>query len=385
MTALASTAEEQVSLLIGTTIEQLDITGDDFDIAENCYKDLGAHLAEAKADVYVQGSFLLGTVVRPQTGNGEYDLDLVAKLSVAKTSISQQQLKERVGDLLADYHDAHDGQACLSPHDLTPGRRSWCLHYDGFHMDVLPCIPDADAKSETAIELTDTQLTHWQKSDPQMYVEWFRNQCAKQFFEKSLELSHTYGSVEDVPKHRVRTPLHRVVQILKRHRDIYFGDDLDDRPPSSLITTLAAKSYQGESDLVTATLLAVQRMPDHVEKRDGQYWVENPACEGENFTDKWNDYPDRRLKFEAWRADVEQDLTGLLREDGGTFLVHARLSEAFGAEPVNKAVQELGRRANTARQKGNVHFAPSGLLIPAATATTMKVTDHRNFGGPTPR
>lgn len=385
MTALASTPQEQISLLIGTTIEQLDITDDDFDIAERCYQDLGAHLSEASADVYVQGSFLLGTVVRPHTGRGEYDLDLVAKLNVAKTSISQKDLKERVGDLLADYQDTHDGQACLSPHDLTPGRRSWCLHYDGFHMDVLPCIPDTDAKSETAIELTDTQLTYWQKSDPQAYVNWFRKQCARQFLEKSIELSHRYGSVDNVPKHRVRTPLHRVVQILKRHRDIYFADDLDDRPPSSLITTLAATSYSGEQDLATATLLAVQRMPDHVEKRNGQYWVENPACEGENFADKWNDYPDRRRKFEDWRADVEHDLTGLLGEDGGTLLVHARLAEAFGTEPVTKAIKELGQRANTARQNGNVHFTPGGLLFPAATTMSTKVTDHRNYGVPTPR
>jgi hypothetical protein len=385
MTVLASTPQEQLSLLIGTTIAQLDITDADFDTAERCYQDLGAHLSEASADVFVQGSFLLGTVVRPHTGDGEYDLDLVAKLNVAKTSISQKDLKERVGDLLASYQEAHDGQACLSPHDLTPGRRSWCLHYDGFHMDVLPCIPDTEAKSGTAIELTDTKLTHWQKSDPQAYVNWFRAQCAKEFLEKSIELSHTYGSVEDVPKHRVRTPLHRVVQILKRHRDIYFADDLDDRPPSSLITTLAAKSYRGERELVTATLLAVQRMPDHVEKRIGQYWVENPACEGENFADKWNDYPDRRLKFEAWRADVEQDLTGLLREDGGMTLIHSRLSEAFGAEPVTKAVKELGQRANSARQSGNVHFATGGLLTTTATATTTRVTDHRNFGDPTPR
>ncbi|WP_240952151.1 hypothetical protein [Rhodococcus sp. IC4_135] len=65
-----------------------------------------------------------------------------------------------------------------------------------------------------------------------------------------------------MPKHRVRTPIHRVVQILKRNRDIYFAIYLDDRPPSSLITPLTCQAYEGETDLVDATKKAVQRIPE---------------------------------------------------------------------------------------------------------------------------
>src|SRR5690349_11619240 len=79
MITLPRTQEEQISELIGTTIEQLDITEDEFLAAERCYDDLGAYLAEAGVEVYVQGSFLLGTVVRPLLDAGEYDLDLVAR------------------------------------------------------------------------------------------------------------------------------------------------------------------------------------------------------------------------------------------------------------------------------------------------------------------
>jgi hypothetical protein len=328
-------------------------------------------------------SFLLGTVVRPQHRDGEYDLDLVSKLDVAKTAISQQELKDRIGGLLADYHDEHDGESCESPNEVSEGRRSWCLHYNEFHMDVLPCIPDAAAASDTAIELTDSNLRLWQKSDPLAYVNWFRGQCAKQFEEQRVMLSKSYGSVDAVPKHRVRTPLHRVVQILKRHRDIYFADDLGDRPPSSLITTLAGRSYNGEQDLLTATMGAVQRMPDHVEKRNSEYWVENPACAGENFADKWNDYEVRRLKFEAWRAAVEQDLTGFLEETNGAVALHQRIAKALGNAPVEEAVKVLGARTNLARENGNVHFATGGLLTTAVTATA--IPNHRFFGGETAR
>lgn len=381
MTILATTPEQQISQLLGATVEQLDLTPAEFDAAERCYRDLGAHLSEANAEVYVQGSFLLGTVVRPHDRDGEYDLDLVAKVNVARTSLSQKDLKDRVGKLLHDYRDDHDGGPCESPNEVSEGRRSWCLHYGTFHMDVLPCIPDSDATSPTAIELTDLQLREWQKSDPHRYVEWFRRQCAKQFEESRVVLSKEYGSVEDVPKHRVRTPLHRVVQILKRHRDIYFTDDHDDRPPSSLITTLAGLAYEGETDLVAAALAAVQRMPDHVEVRNGKFWVENPACAGENFADKWNDYDQRRLKFNAWRATVEQDLRGFLTETRGTVALHQRISKAFGSAPVEEAVRVLGTRTNVAREQGAVNLAAGGLLTTAATATSLP--KHRFYGAET--
>ena len=94
MIILAETKEEQISQLIGTTIEQLDITSAAFEAAEGCYRDLGSHLSEANAEVHVQGSFLLGTVVRPHQRGGEYDLDLVSRLDVAKISITQQELKD---------------------------------------------------------------------------------------------------------------------------------------------------------------------------------------------------------------------------------------------------------------------------------------------------
>ncbi|MCA4131298.1 nucleotidyltransferase [Arthrobacter sp. M4] len=383
MTILADTRGEQISQLIGTTIEQLDITDAAFAAAERCYHDLGSHLAEASAEVHVQGSFLLGTVVRPHHRDGEYDLDLVSRLDVAKTSITQQELKERVGSLLATYHKEHDGEGCESPKEVSEGRRSWCLHYSNFHMDVLPAIPDTASTSETAIELTDRNLRLWQKSDPLAYVEWFRRQCAKQFAEERVVMAKSYGSVDAVPKHRVRTPLHRVVQILKRHRDIYFADDLDDRPPSSLITTLAGLSYIGETDLITATMAAVQRMPDHVEKRSGQYWVENPVCAGENFADKWNDYEARRLKFETWRAAVEEDLISFMEETNGAVALHERIAKAFGNAPVEEAVKAIGARTNVARETGNVHFGSGGLLTTTVTATA--VPTHRFFGGETAR
>jgi hypothetical protein len=375
------TREQQLSQLLNCTVEQLDITPDEFVGAEQRYLDVGKHLAEEGADIYVQGSFLLGTVISPYGRFGEYDLDLVCHSDIAKTSITQQGLKDRVGGYLADYLKRAVPIDSEVP-ELGESRRCWTLGYKRFHMDVLPAIPDAKSPSETAILLTDKQLWGWQPSDPLAYVAWFRQQCARQFeIERAAIAKEARGTVDDVPEWRVRTPLHRVVQVLKRHRDVYFADDLDARTPSSLITTLAARGYRGEQDLLAATIAAVQRMPGFVEDRDGVRWVVNPVCPDENFADKWDEYPDRRLKFVQWLGQAERDLESAVRESLGVRAVHQRLEKAFGETPVRKAVSSIGERTRLERERGGVRVTTTGALT---TGTGAAVRDHRFFGGPTP-
>ena len=127
------------------------------------YTNVGEHLKDEGAHIYVQGSVPLGTVVAPYGRHGEYDLDLVCQWDVAHTSITQQALKDRVGDLLTEYID--DGR-CVDDDvpKLGEGRRSWKLGYTRFHMDVLPAVPDVDSKTSTGIRLTDKQLREWRKS-----------------------------------------------------------------------------------------------------------------------------------------------------------------------------------------------------------------------------
>jgi hypothetical protein len=371
--------DEQLSQLLGCTVEQLDISAEDFLAAEQRYLDLAKHLAEQGADIYVQGSVMLGTVVSPYGRIGEFDLDLVCRLNLAKTSVSQQGLKDRVGGYLTDYIDATDGVDDEIP-ELSESRRAWALNYRRFHMDVLPAIPNLDSGSPSAIVLTDKLLREWQDSDPKAYVAWFRGQCALQFeLAREALAKAAAGTVDAVPLWRVRTPLHRVVQILKRHRDIFFATDEENRAPSSLITTLAALSYHGERDLLHATMSVVQRMPLHIEKRNGKFWVPNPVAD-ENFADKWNDYPQRRVRFLEWAAQVERDLEAAATETSGVQAVRERLEKAFGPDPVRRAFGSIADQTRNIRERGELKVTSTGLLT---TGAGIPARQHRFYGAPT--
>ena len=57
-------------------------------------------------------------------------------------------------------------------------------------------------------------------------------------------------------------------------------------------------------------------MSNLIEQRDGRWWVANPAEDRENFADKWNDYPQRRVQFWAWLAEITKLLEAIAQMGG---------------------------------------------------------------------
>jgi hypothetical protein len=113
---------------------------------------------------------------------------------------------------------------------------------------------------------------------------------------------------------------------------------------SIIITTLAAGAYDGEKDIETALIQLVRKMPTHIEKRNGKWWVANPAHPDENFADKWNESPERREAFLRWLGRVLSDLAD------------APLSKSAG-ERRNDLAESFGIR----QQPGNIAMMSKSL------------------------
>ncbi|WP_338052741.1 nucleotidyltransferase [Protofrankia coriariae] len=370
--------EQMLSMLLDGAVETLDIAPHLQQLAVERYEEVGSWLAEHggyRCRIYPQGSFRLGTVVRPDSRTGEYDIDLVCWLLIAKESITQAELKQRVGDLLHAYlrwkkrHGHTDG-----PKTCQARRRCWTLSYPdhGFHLDVLPTIPDVD-HPPTGILLTDKQLYRWQHSNPIGYATWFRRQSEQlqQLLVEAAAKRHI--NVADVPEWEVRSTLQRVVQILKWHCMLRFAHNPDNRPPSILITTLTAQAYHGEVDLFTATRNLLNRMDDFIENRHGKWWVPNPAHEEENFADKWNEYPERREAFFAWHRDITTVLDDLVQLQGkGLQVVASRMAESFGPDAVQLSAQRYGDWLRRQTESGALRMTGTGLLTTTVAGTPVR-------------
>lgn len=135
--------------------------------------------------------------------------------------------------------------------DPEESKRCWTLKYvdeDNFHIDILPSVP-LNEKDDGYIAITDKTKSNyfdvsydWETSNPKGYAQWFRIFRSILSIEKNCK--RFYASIEKVPEYKVKTPLQRIVQILKRHAEVCFEDDIENKPSSIIITTLAAKQYQ---------------------------------------------------------------------------------------------------------------------------------------------
>jgi hypothetical protein len=323
--------------------------------------------------IYPQGSFRLGTMVRPVTKGCDYDVDLVCVLLLTKFQTTQANLKELVGRELEIAYQAI----------IKEGRRCWTLRFNTrFHMDVLPSIPDIDLGG-TSILLTDTNLTRWQCSDPKAYAVWFEAQMATVVAEmKEAAALRLRATVDQIPDWKIRTPLQRAVQILKRHRDLHFRNHAERRPASIIITTLAAQAYGGEKSIVDALIRISEELSLKAQPIDGYFYIPNPVNPKENFADRWNEDPERAKHFLNWARRLEADLASWIGTEAGLYRLSESMGPAFGSDVVAKAFEDYGRSQASARAAGNMAMAlGSGTLVrPTTPVRSVPVRNHTFFG-----
>lgn len=403
-------ARSQLSDLLEHVAQSLDIPDEIHEEAVKKYEEVGHWLEEQDQKngrreplVYPQGSFRLGTTIRPMSEDHEYDIDLVYERDLRKGGISQAELKQQAGEHLKSFV-VHCKQSHRDAPTLTEGARCWRLDYlDQFHMDILPAIPDDEGRTrrtlhcESAIEITDRDVREWHSSNPIGYGEWFKKRMLSEFIAKRAQMARgileakgmattdeyiVKAAAEEVPEYKVKTPLQRAIQILKRHRDFYFHDDPDHRPVSIILTTLAARAYNNEADLVTAMLTLVRDMPKHIEIREvnGKHvsWVPNPINANENFADRWHDpkYPSREIKFRGWLQRVDEDLTIALK-GGGIQKVIDILGNSLGHSTLIKAASAIGGIAHQQSQSSSLSMTKGTGTLTAGVGTSAETTPVR--------
>ena len=399
--------EKQAGELISLLGKELDVPDSKYKEAEEHYDAVGrwlnrpeSKIAKYFSDIYVQGSFLLGTAIAPISDEGEYDLDSVCNLMLKTSSCTQQQLKELVGYEVKAYAKA---QNMVNP--VKDGRRCWTLDYSDssrFHMDILPAIPNKEGfrlllekrgssseYTDDAISITDTERDSysiisddWLISNPKGYAQWFREKMQPVSlvqFSESRDLMEKYASVESVPVHELRTPLQRVIQVLKRHRDIKFGDD-DDKPISIIITTLASRAYRNQADLLEALRGIVTDMPQYIENRDGVKWVPNPVNQTENFADRWEQEPQREQVFRKWHKELVEELGGLITETGGLHNFSARMEKFAGEKAAAEVMKEYAESMKEARLSGTLKAAAGLGTLSVGSSSGASVKKHDFYG-----
>jgi hypothetical protein len=405
---LTQEQKTQFNDILGSLGDSLDITQAQFEAAVKSYRAVGdwlskseSSLAPYKPVIRPQGSFMLGTMIRPVNEEDDLDIDLVCELTGKNPNWTQFDLKQKVG---ARIRDNEIYRKMLQPEE---GRRCWTLQYSdaaNYHMDILPSIVNSgyttvlesfSASSATtldydslAIRITDNleanykterNINFWMKSNPFGYGQWFIRR-ASLGERRTVMLSE---SVKPVPSYRKeKLPLQRVVQILKRHRDIMFNGN-EDKPISIIITTLAARAYQGEDSITDALQTVIAHMKDYIkEKYDPASRkmikvIENPVNPEENFADKWVEHPQREANFFKWLEKVRSDVYHMTQQRG-LHIIGEAMKQPFGERTVTNAFSSLADASRISRESGTLKMAAGTGILGSVGAVAAKA---HNFHG----
>lgn len=316
-------------------LEDLELPATAYEKAVLRYEDLGEFLssnsliAQYEPKIFAQGSFRIGTAIKPLVPTDLYDLDLTCKLEkgLSVSSISQRDFKNLVGRAIDEYVAKRNIKK-----EKIEKRRCWRIEYQdniSFHMDIVPSIPMEDTSyireslikssvsvtnakewSELAYNITDNKKKNytiisndWNISNPEGYAKWFEWRMKSG---TGILLMEKAG-YEKIKTFQHKSVLQKCVQILKRHRDVMFENESDIKPASIIITTLAAQAYSGERSMEDAVINIVNKMGSLI--KSSGIRIANPTRPDEDFTDRWRENPEKEKAFIRWYTQAKADFS----------------------------------------------------------------------------
>lgn len=318
------------------------------------YKSVSEYLTSCEGlndlEIYPQGSVAIGTTIKP-IGREEYDLDFVCEKDRYPFDlflIIKENLKnnERYKNIV------EEKKRCVR------------INYKGnFHLDILPACPDQNSLNKTGILIPDKELKNLLPSDPKGYASWFNQKSDSQ-----LRVDKT---IEPLPQYQetiCKSSLQHTVQLMKRHRDIFFKLRPDQSPPSIILTTLCGEYYTNQGNI----LKSIAYIAENIKNRDVKE-IYNPVNPKELLSEKWMENPELYNKFKDWIEALNTDLKILEKEEK----LKETLLRMFGERITQPIFDELEGRESIHLNRKKLSISSGGIL----SASNGNSIPHNTFYG----
>lgn len=305
----------QLDIILELVCEELQLTTSQYDSATRSYEAvgdwldrLGSLLARFNPRIFPQGSMSLGTTNKPRDTE-EFDVDLVCLLD----STPHQETPDSTYLAVLDQLRSNGTYASR----VKPKHRCIRLEYaNQFHLDVIPACPFPRPElpwGQLALVIPDRNRRIWVPSNPRGYASWFQSRTG-------VIDGRVAASVQPLPPHGQlpeKSILHRVVQLLKRRRDVRFNGG-PFAPSSILLTTIAGRQYGGEESLCAAIQSILDYLAGwHRLDTNGQPpRVANPTDPSEDLAGHWRDNSRHFHAFTDFVITFQEDMQRLLAARG---------------------------------------------------------------------
>lgn len=119
-----------------------------------------------------------------------------------------------------------------------------------------------------------------------------------------------------------------------------FSERNEEKPISIIISTLAALSYNQETNLSEALFNILFDMDRHIEDREGIAWIQNPTDPLENFADKWETEKTLEDAFYEWLEKARDDFESIAAITPLSD-IPIKSADSLGAKRVNTAIENI--------------------------------------------
>jgi hypothetical protein len=371
------TIEDQLSELLELVCLQLQLPDSLFEKANTSYQHVGewlsahdSHLAIDAPVVFPQGSMALRTTVKPRARE-EFDVDGVCVLQ-----------RDRRADPTVVFSDV---VARLKQHQtfgqmMRTESRCITLNYQAqYRLEIVPAVPDP-ISGGTALLIPDRSRQSWIPTDPKGYASWFETQSLP-FAERRIA-----ASVEPLPSNqrvREKTVVQRIVQLVKRRRDVQLNGR-NDSIRSIVLTTLCAENYRFELGLIDALEGVLRRIEQSIRAASpSQLVVPCPTNSDENLASNWCSDLDHYREFVHFVLEFQIAIQEIKRQRS-LQRVTAMLKRLF--DPDSRGIVEQAVRAYTekyakAREQGRIRLVPkSSVLTTCSSPSHIPIPKNTFYG-----
>jgi len=373
MRFITDSKETQLDDLLARICARLEITMTQRQQAKSSYETVGewlgvesSPLAIKGPKIYAQGSLNLDTTVKP-LGQDEFDLDLVCEFTGHWSNQDPLETLAMIERRLRD-HGTYAGM-------VEPKNRCIRLNYaKQFHLDVVPAFPDS-VTAPKAVKVPDRKAKEWKPSNPKGYAAWFEDKA------RNVMLRKVMDSIEPFPDYDLpqdKPALKRIVQMMKRHRDVKFEGRKDEAPVSVVLTTLAAHAYSGEYSSNVGLVQVLSGISNMVPS-SGRLYVWNPSNLTEDLSEKWDSLPEHYTGFLKWLQGFSREWSAL-QETRGIQNVVWLLGEMFGESVTGIALAEQQEYIEKSRRSGRLGVNPSGVILAGVSAGIISVPQNTFYG-----
>jgi len=201
-------------------------------------------------ETFLQGSYRIGTSVRPRNGQ-EFDVDVIVALNLEDEYGNRMSPSEAI-DMLYNILKS------ISTYKDKVIRKTRCVRIDyagEFHMDVVPAHYD---EFFDTLYVPDRKAEKWSETNPKGYIQW----CAKRNDEFNGKFT-------------------RIIKFLKWWRNRVFGKD--SAVKSIILTTLIGENFSSDCSTDADALLGtVRNLNSFLQRHSSVPRVPNPSLSTED-------------------------------------------------------------------------------------------------------